>query len=331
MTLSLLTDWSQDWMSRFPRRLTRKQKESFLAHLENELQARNFQTERAIHRFLGIPNRILLTKNPNPRVIFMAHYDTPTIMPPGISPIYTLFGHTRQAISSVFVFVLLIALFIPHFWLDALGWKLWADLYLLGIGILFLIPFFFPNPHNAEDNTSGVLALLALADRVKDQPFKDQIQFVFLDNEEWGLLGSQALKKHWQKNNHLKPDTILINLDCVARGNIPLVVYHKRDRLAREVIPFLHKHLPPAIPLDMKNTPLSDNFSFREYAAIDISLAEPSLIPGGFYIPKVHTPADRDFSAEKAARLVDGLAAFLQDKFTNLPSQEETINSKRSQ
>lgn len=310
-------------MRRFPRRLTRKQKVSFLAYLEQELQVRDFATEQVNLRFLGISNRLLLTKCENPRVIFMAHYDTPTIMPPGISPIYSLFGHTRQGISSVFVLILLIALFIVYFGLGALGWELWADLFLLGIGIFFVIPFFFPNPHNAEDNTSGVLALLALAEVVKDRPFKDLVQFVFLDNEEWGLLGSQALKNRWQEGNHLKSDTIIINLDCVARGNIPLVVYHKRDHLARGVLPFLQPHLPQAITLDMKNMPLSDNFSFREYAAIDISVAEPSWVPGGYYIPKVHTPGDKDFSADKAARLIEGLADFLQHKLTEQPFRKE--------
>ena len=318
-----MNDWSQDCLRRFPRRLTRKQKVSFLAYLEKELQAREFATEQIKLRLLGIPNRLLLTKCENPQMIFMAHYDTPTIMPPGISPIYSLFGHTRQGISSIFLVVVMFALFILHSWLSALGMNLWADILFLGVSILFVIPFFFPNPHNTEDNTSGVLALLALAEKVKDQPFKDRVQFVFLDNEEWGLLGSQALKNNWQENNHLKPDTIIINLDCVARGNIPLVVYHKRDRLARGVLPFLQSYLPRAITLDMKNMPLSDNFSFREYAAIDISVAEPSWVPGGYYIPKVHTPGDKDFSADKAARLIEGLADFLQYKLADQPSRKE--------
>lgn len=325
MSVALLSQWSQDFGACFPRRLTRKQKEGFLEAIEQELQTRNFETEQIKIRHWGIPNRLLLTKCEEPKVIFLAHYDTPTIMPFGISPIYTLFGHTRQGISSNFLIILMVALFTFHSWLEAVGMGYWATAYLVPISILFVIPIFFPNPHNSEDNTSGVIGLLALADWVKDKPFKKEIQFVFLDNEEWGLIGSSALKRMWQKRSYLHSDTTIINLDCVSRGTKPLVVYHKNDRVAREVLPFLRPYLPETEMLDLKITPLSDNYTFRHQGAIDISYAEPSIIPGGYYIPRVHTPSDQDFSPEKTALLIDGLTDFLQEKFTNAPTNDAFI------
>ena len=317
MITTTLAKLDQTIGARFPRRLTRKQKESFLAVIQDELHTLGFETEQTAIRHWGISNRLLLTQCKNPKVVFMAHYDTPTIMPFGIAPFYVLFGHTRQVISSIFVFVLLIALFALQSWLSAAGFGLLASFLLLAISFLFVIPFFFPNPHNAEDNTSGVLSLLALSEQIKEQPYKNAVQFVFLDNEEWGLIGSQALKKRWLKTSHLKPDTIVINLDCVSRGSTPLVAYHKDDHLASQILPFLQRHLPKSIAINMKNTPLSDNYTFREMGAIDISYAEPSLVPGGYYIPRVHVPSDKDFSPEKTALLIASLTDFLQETFSD--------------
>lgn len=315
MTFDQITILSNEWAEKFPKRLTRKQKERFLAMLAGELQKRGFDTEQINLRHWGIPNRLLLTQCENPRVVFLAHYDTPTIMPPGIGGIYRVFGHTRQGLSSVVTIFLMLLLYIGYAWLDILGLGVWVTVYLLVLGMLFLIPFFFPNPHNREDNTSGVLGLIALADWVKDRPeIKQYMQFVFLDNEEWGLIGSQALKSLWQKQGHLKESPKIINLDCVSRGQKPLVVYHKKSHLAEEVLPYLQHHLPETKMIDMKGTPLSDNFTFREMGSIDISLADPALIPGGYYIPRVHSPRDNDFSPDRLSALINGLIDFLTNQ-----------------
>ena len=42
----------------------------------------------------------------------------------------------------------------------------------------------------------------------------------------------------------------------------------------------------------------------------------PSIIPGGYYIPKVHSPMDKDFYPEKTALLIDGVTDYLQDKLS---------------
>jgi hypothetical protein len=322
MKFDQITTLSNEWAKRFPKRLTGKQKERFLAALARELQVRGFETEQTTLRLWGIPNRLLMTKCANPRMIFLAHYDTPTMMPPGIGIIYKLFGHTRQGLSSLVVILIMLVMYIAYFWLDSFGLYFGATLFLLAIGILFFVPFFFPNPHNREDNTSGVLGLLAIADWIKDKPqIRQHTQFVFLDNEEWGLIGSQALKRHWEKQGYLDSNPLIINLDCVSRGRKPLVIYHKNKGLAQKVLPFLQLHAPQVEILDMKNTPLSDNFTFRALGAIDISLAEPSLIPGGYYIPRVHTPQDDDFSPDNLRTIIEGLTNFLQEQLNTSPRQ----------
>ena len=317
MNISLLRKWNKDFASQFSRRLTSKEKERFLDKIEEELQVRNYESERVKVKHWGFTNRLLSSKCEKPKVVFLAHYDTPTIMPLGISIATTLFGHTKQILGSIFLIFLILLLATLHLWLKLIGLDHWATAYMVIMSFLFVIPIFFPNPHNAEDNTSGVIGLLALAEQIKDQDFKEKVQFVFLDNEEWGLIGSNALKKIWQRENHLRANTIMINLDCISRGKTPLLVYHHNNRVAQEVLPFLEQHLPQTQMLDMKRVPLSDNFTFRERGAVDISYADPSVIPGGFYIPKVHSPSDKDFFPEKTAQLIDALTDFLEVKLSD--------------
>lgn len=310
-----IAQWDKAWAARFPKRLRRKEKEQFLDELEQELQARGFETNRLSVRYL-LHCRLLLTRCENPKVIFTAHYDTPTIMPFWVGAFFSLFGHTRQISGS---FILLPLLFCPITLLPLLipnstASTLIANLYML-IVLLSFITLFIPNPHNREDNTSGVIGLMALAEWLKDKPeLRKQVQLVFFDNEELGLLGSSGLKQYWDKNNYPYRDAAVINLDCISRGRTPLLVHHGNDTIANKVLPYLTNHLPQTKKFYLRLLPLSDNYTFREIGAVDISFVEPTLIPGGYHIPKIHSPADNDFSAERLVPLVQALAEFLESK-----------------
>jgi hypothetical protein len=164
-----------EWSKRFPVRLTRKQKEAFLHELETELTARHFPIQRIDVRYLGIPNRLLATKCDNPKVIFLAHYDTPTIMPFWIGIFFKFWGHTRQISGGIILTVLIF-----------IGADLLSRSTLSGaVGVYYavllvsLLSLFIPNPHNREDNTSGVIGLMALADWIKDKPDSTMKNWVY--------------------------------------------------------------------------------------------------------------------------------------------------------
>lgn len=59
--------------------------------------------------------------------------------------------------------------------------------------------------------------------------------------------------------------------------------------------------------------PLSDNFNFRQYAAVDISLADPVLLPGGSHIAKGHTLWDNDFTPQNVLAVVNALTDFMEN------------------
>jgi hypothetical protein len=308
-----IIEWDQAFCRRFPIRITRRQKEAFLQELEQALQARHWETERITVRAL-VKNRILTTVCEKPRLIFTAHYDTPTIMPFWFPPIFYLFGHTRQITGMAF---LLLLLYLPGALLPVVPPELpWLSLALITLPVIFvlsMITLLIPNPRNREDNTSGVIALMALADWLKDKPqLRRQVQLVFLDNEELGLLGSRGLRQVWQERGHPYAEAAIINLDCVSRGEIPLIVYHNHDSLAQRVTPFVQAYLPQARPIDMAWLPLSDNYTFKREKAINISFANKTLVPGGYYIPRIHSPADNDFTPERLALLLRGLSDFIE-------------------
>ena len=154
---------------------------------------------------------------------------------------------------------------------------------------------------------------MALAEWLKDRPnLKQHVQLIFLDNEEWGLLGSSGLKRVWDKQDYPYEGAKIINLDCISRGKKPLLVYHWNKSLAEQVLPYVNKYFANARTINMRWLPLSDNYTFRKLGALDISFADPALIPGGYVISKIHTPRDNDFFPEQLVPLIKGLSEFIE-------------------
>ena len=303
--LDQISRWDAAWHTAYPKRITRKQKKQFLDELAAQLQAFGLATEKiTVKKVMTSTN--LVTKCDNPRVILMAHYDTPTLSPFWFSWLFSLFGHTRQILGMM---ALLAFLLLPFFWP---AFSPYAPLFHLFI-ILTMLTLLIPNPHNREDNTSGVIGLMALAQWLGERPaIQQRVQLVFLDNEEWGLLGSIGLKQLWDKEGHPYQQAAIINLDCISRGQRPLLIYHKQAGLAQKLLPRLQKYLPTIKPVNMGPFPLSDNYTFRRQGAVDISYADPALIPGGYVIRNIHTPSDNDFTPENMIPLIHALTDYLQ-------------------
>ena len=307
-----IAKWNSEWGERFPTRITGKQKESFLQEIERELHERHFATQRIAVRKLLL-NRLLMTVCEQPKIIFLAHYDTPTIMPFWFSLFFRVFGHTRQILSSIFLLGFLFVFFsLPSFGLTNSPLLVTIFFLIQLVLLLSLFSLLIPNPHNHEDNTSGIIGLMALADWLADKPaIQKQVQFVFLDNEEWGLLGSGSLKNFWEKNNYAYQKATIINLDCISRGQKPLLIYHHNEVVADRVLPFLETYLPNIEKMDMSIVPLSDNYTFKKIGAIDITYTDPAIIPGGYHVPKIHVPSDKDFYPERLLPLIQGLTEFV--------------------
>lgn len=74
------------------------------------------------------------------------------------------------------------------------------------------------NKKNFNDNSSGILGILNMMEKYKDEPeeIKNRFCFVMTDNEEKGLFGGFSYAKRHKKE--LKNQTV-INLDCIGKGD----------------------------------------------------------------------------------------------------------------
>lgn len=84
---------------------------------------------------------------------------------------------------------------------------LWAELLLVLIGPA--------NPSNANDNTSGVVTLLALAGSLPPES-RENVCFILFDLEEAGLIGSSSYQSKHKKETARQ---LVLNLDCVGEGD----------------------------------------------------------------------------------------------------------------
>lgn len=174
----------RELLSKYQMRRTRKQKTAFIEWACSYAEARDIpMAVEEGGKYIRSRN-IIFGDIDCARTIITAHYDTPAWMPFGA-------GMT------------------PGCWPVIVIIELIQMIFLLPI---LLIMFFGPsNRRAANDNTSGVLLVLRLMERLKDKP---GVAFVLFDNEEIGLLGSQAfIKAHPQAARRF-----VLNLDCVGDG-----------------------------------------------------------------------------------------------------------------
>lgn len=249
------------------------------------------------------------------QVVFTAHYDTPARL-----PLPNFMAPLNLGLSLLYQLVLALLLCVPIFAAAfGVGWltrmPLAASLSALAVcgAMLWLLMAGPANRHNANDNTSGVLALLELAQALP-QELRDKAALVFFDNEELGLLGSAALRKQ------LGPmaDVPFINFDCVGVGDTMLFCCGGAARKDTTLQNALHTAFaPPAgkqLLVDRSVTTLypSDQMNFKK----GVGVAALRKTKAGLIVSRIHTPRDTALQPENirwlcagAVRLVQGFYA----------------------
>ena len=294
--------WSR--LQAHPKRLKRCQKDAFLTVAEHYLTEWGYAVSR--HQSKNIVNCVnLQTECEQPSYLFLAHYDTPTMMPFWLSGMFKLFGHTRQIILTLVLIVLIVVLgTLEATWAHLLYWV------LIGSFLMLLIP----NPNNANDNTSGVLGVLELARRLADDPeLKSRVKFALVDNEEWGLLGSSVLRQHLRGQGVRLSGMRIISLDCIGAGTYPMVIQNGKSDFAGDLHNILAAERPQSLHRNLGIVPMSDNYSFRDLGAVNISFFNKALIPGGYVIDHVHSYKDAEIDVENVAWVASALEQFVRD------------------
>lgn len=305
-----MTELSQEILQSWQVRNTKKQKTAFISFLQERLPGLAVEESGALHS-----RNLVLGDLDSARVVFSAHYDTCTTLPfpnfltPKNIPLYILFN---LAIGLVIFGLAGLASYL----MGSLFHSFWAGYFsALIVCFLCLLVFFAgkPNPHTANDNTSGVVALCELYAGLSEEE-RQKAAFVFFDNEELGLFGSRQFLKRRKK---VMGEKLLINLDCVSDGDHLMLILNKTARGLWE--PALREAFGQTAPAgktvlwERSSTTLypSDQLGFPCYAAV--AAFRKSKV-WGLYLSRIHTKRDTVFQEENIAwlqvggkRLLEGL------------------------
>ena len=224
-----------DVLTQFPIRKSRKQKAAFRDSVRSYAESLGYPVNIEAGSF-GAKN-VIIGDPDTAKYLVTAHYDTPAgmIFPNLMTPcnFWTFMGY--QIIVTA---VIMGAALLPGFLLILLGMPsefapiVWAVCAYLVLGLMMFGP---ANKSNANDNTSGVVTVLATAAAMPEQ-WKDRVCFVLFDLEEAGLFGSASYAQTHKKQ--VKNQTIL-NCDCVGDGDELMLFPNgkiKKDKLQMEAL-----------------------------------------------------------------------------------------------
>lgn len=296
-------------MEDFQVRKSKKQKEAFRAWLCGELEAAGCAPKVEE----GFAAKNVVAGDPDTaKVIFSAHYDTCAVLPiPNfITPRNMLFYICYQLL-------LVIPLFLVVAVVEGILLALTVELHspvllpLMPVTSIALCIFFVwwiidgpANRHTANDNTSGVITLLETALAMPEAD-REEVCFVFFDNEEKGLFGSAAFTKAHKK---AKKETLNINFDCVSDGDF--IQFFPGKRLKRDGAA-LEQIGEAFAGRGKKRTEVvrgfgfypSDNASFKRGVGV-CALKHNKIV--GYYMNRIHTARDTVFEEENIELLRDG-------------------------
>ena len=163
------------------------------------------------------------------KVVYTAHYDTcpmlpvPNFITPKSFAIYFIY----QLLLTLGIFAVMFAVGFAVGFCGAVSCRLigldeaaadkviYLLTYAVTIGILILFFAGPANKHTANDNTSGVVTLLEIMERMPEEK-RENAAFIFFDLEESGLLGSSS---YASKHKEQRKNKLLLNFDCVSDGN----------------------------------------------------------------------------------------------------------------
>ena len=301
-----MTELSETILAQYQIRKTKKQKEAFISLLQSHFPSLSIQSG-------GFPkcNNLILGDVTQAKVVLTAHYDTCARLPvpnfiapknPLVSVLYSILI-ALPAVAVMFLISFLINWLTREFWIN---YALCLSIVLLMFYLMLAGP---ANKHNANDNTSGVIALCELYSALTVEE-RAKVAMVFFDNEELGLLGSALFRKQYRKE---MKDKLLINLDCVSDGDHFLVAVNKAARQHHyvqiknaftstdEKQILLEKAERVYYPSDQANFPMSIAVA---------ALKHKKLL--GYYMDRIHTKRDIIFDEKNISFLTNALHKLIQ-------------------
>lgn len=296
-------------------RKSNKEKTKFISYMK--LRLGNIGYEVNIEekgRGLFKSRNIVVGNLEEAQVVFTAHYDTCAVLPfPNfMSPTNVFLFVSFQILLTVclmvvvFAAAVLIALLTHNIFPGGM-----VALVLL-YGLLFQMLFGYRNKHTANDNTSGVITITKVLEKLPEE-YRSKVCAVYFDNEEKGLLGSGFFNKIHKKEMKEK---FLINFDCVGDGKTVIALAKKKMKKDSLYNAFLDAMREYEISYDgefmsgnLKTLMFgSDQMYFRK----GIGVCALRKSPIGMYVARIHTPFDTVCREENIEYISSGAVAFVK-------------------
>ncbi len=309
-----MTDTTRTIFDKYEVRKTKKQKTAFIDYVHSTAaEGYGSHTEKGS---FGARN-IVVGDPDKAKVIYTAHYDTcarlpfPNFITPKSIGIYLLY----QILLTV------ILLGVPSLVTIGLGAILSQFLpENIGVGILYcswlamiiaelwLIMAGPANKHTANDNTSGVTALLDIMHTLPED-LRGDVAFIFFDLEEMGLFGSAG---YASKHKAIAKNTLLLNFDCISDGNTILFAVRKGAKKYTAAIesafPATDTHRVEVISKGVFYP--SDQANFAR--GVGVAALKQSK-RGILYMDRIHTKRDTVYQEENIAYLTEGAVRLAQN------------------
>ena len=303
-----MTEAAKTVLTAYEVRKTKGQKEAFRAFLCRELGKLGYEPRVESGRSLVTSHNVVAGDPEKARVLLTAHYDTCAVLPfpnfitPRNLPVFLLY---QLAVAAV-IFILAIAVEVAL--IMAFDPPLWAALLAMYAALAFCIWWMLAgkaNRHTANDNTSGVIALLEMAAALPPED-RDAVCFVWFDNEELGLFGSSAFAA---AHRRVRADTLTLNFDCVGDGDYLQFFPSRAVKRDGEAMALLEAAFPSR---GSKTVEVvrgfgfypSDQARFRRGVGV-AALKKAPLI--GYYMDRIHTRRDTVLEEDNVQLLCRGV------------------------
>ncbi len=303
-----MTETTKEIFEKHEVRKTKKQKTAFIEYIKSVSAEMGYKCEVEKGSF-GVRN-IVIGDPDTAKVFYTAHYDTAPVMPfpnfitPKSIPIYIIYN-----------ILLCLALLIPVFGLgiiintalyfisDSVITDLLSGFTPLIVWLCVCVPLLFgpANKHTANDNTSGVTALLDIMASLPEER-RSKVCFVFFDLEEVGMFGSSEFRSKHKKSTN---DKLVLNFDCISDGKTIFFAVRKK---AKDHIPLLEQSFIQngVFEVDIASKGVvypSDQLMFPQ----GVGVASLKKSKGGIlYMDRIHTKRDTVYEEDNIAFIVDG-------------------------
>ena len=302
-----MTELSRKILDAYQIRKTKKQKQAFIELMQMHIPTLQVQET-------GFPkSRNLVIGDPETaKLVLCAHYDTCAQLPfpnfitpkrPLICILYsllTVIPYLAVIVGLNFLLGFLNLNYWVHYWISLAG-------YFLVMGLLLAGP---ANKHTANDNTSGVITLVETYYALSEAR-RQEVCFVFFDNEEKGVIGSAQFRKKYKA---VMKDKLLINFDCVSDGDTFLLGISKKANQKHHVaLSRVFTSTPEKTVLLEK---LNKVYYPSDQAGFPVAIAVAALKRNkivGYYMDRIHTKRDTVFQETNITYLSERTAEFIEN------------------